>query len=141
MLSREVTNHVVVVGYTHLGERLVQFLRKKDLSYVLIEENRELVDHLLTEGQPVVVDNPMEMDSLKDANVRQAKAVIVTIDDVETATILTKRVRDMNKDCLLIVRNFRDELTEVLESLGANEIISSSQSAMDQILTRLNLKA
>jgi len=134
------SDHYVVIGYTHLGERLVEYFREKALPYVLIEENGEKIDHLLKQGDPIVVDNPLEKDALRDANVSRAKVVILTIDDVEACTILTKRIRDLNKSCLLIVRNFHDELTEVLESLGANEVISSSKTAMSQILARLNLK-
>jgi len=140
MLAREMSGHYVVVGYTHLGERLVEYFRINALPYVLIEEDGEKVDHLLKEGDPIVVDSPLEKDTLSDANISKAKVVIVTTEDVEASTILTKRIRDLNKNCLLIVRNFHDELTEVLESLGANEIISSSKTAMSQILTRLNLK-
>jgi len=141
MLAKEMSEHYIVVGYTHLGERLVEYFRANALPYVLIEEHEEKVDHLLREGEPIVVDNPLEKDALNDASISKAKVVILTIDDVEATTILTKRVRDLNKNCLLIVRNFHDELTEVLESLGANEIISSSKTAMGQILTRLNLKS
>jgi len=141
MLAREIKNHYVVIGYTHLGERLVDYLRDNALPYVLIEEDRERVNDLLKEGDPIVVANPLKKDALSDANVSQAKGVIVTIDDVEASIILTKRIRDLNKGCLLIVRNFHDELTEVLESLGASEVISSSKTAIGQILAKLNLKS
>lgn len=140
MLAKEMTEHYVVVGYTHLGERIVEYLRQKARPYILIEENKEKVDHLLKEGDPIIVDDPLEKDALRDANISKAKAVIITIDNIEAATILTKRIRDLNKACLLIVRSFHDELTEVLESLGANEVISSSKTAMTQILARLDLK-
>jgi len=140
MLAREMTDHYVVIGYTHLGERLIDYFRENALPFVLIEEDKQKVDHLLKKGDSMVVGNPLEEDAMSDANISQAKVVIITIDDVEASVVLTKRIRDLNKSCLLIVRNFHDELTEVLETLGANEVISSSKAAMSQILTRLNLR-
>ena len=52
------------------------------------------------------MENPLEKDALNDANVLKAKVMILAIDDVETSTILTKGVRDLNRNCLLIVRSF-----------------------------------
>jgi len=39
MLAGEIKNHVVVVGYTHLGARIVQHLREAHAEHVLIEQN------------------------------------------------------------------------------------------------------
>ena len=53
---------------------------------------------------------------------------------------ITKKVRDMNKNCVLIVRCFEDELGEVLESLGTNMIISSSKRAAEELVKTLHLE-
>ena len=37
MLAGEIKNHVIVVGYTHLGARIVQHLRDAYAAYVLID--------------------------------------------------------------------------------------------------------
>jgi Trk K+ transport system NAD-binding subunit len=51
---------------------------------------------------------------------------------------VTKRARDRNKKTLIIVRCYLDEFTEILESLGANEVISSSKSAFSGISPHLD---
>jgi Trk K+ transport system NAD-binding subunit len=52
--------------------------------------------------------------------------------------LVTKRARDRNKRAVIIVRCFLDEFTEILESLGANEVISSSKSAFSGIAPHLD---
>ncbi|MFQ6074837.1 MAG: potassium channel family protein [Candidatus Bathyarchaeia archaeon] len=137
LMARETQNHTVVIGYTHLGIRLVDLFLSREIPYTLIEEDPSLVRDLLSRGEPVVVGDPREVETLKDAGVPRAEVVIVATDDLSRIFLVSKRVRDMNERCLLIVRCFQEELTEVLESLGVNMVISSSKSAADEILRHL----
>lgn len=130
-------NHFVIVGYSHLGSRLVQHLRQQGLPYVLIEKDRDRVDELLAAHEPVIVDDAREEDALQHASIAEAKAVIIASNNVETALLVTKKVRDTNKACGLIVRCFHDELAEVLEALGATHVISSSKTALEEIVRHL----
>ncbi len=133
LMAKEMKNHVVVLGYTELGRRLVATFREKKVPYALVEPNAALIDELLREGEPVIVDRIEDTDALADARVSDAKAVIVASNNPNSAILLTKRVRDINPDCTLIVRCAQDDLTEALETLGANLVISSSKKDADDI--------
>jgi Trk K+ transport system NAD-binding subunit len=63
--------------------------------------------------------------------------VVITSNNIETALLVTKRGRERNKKAAIVVRCYVDEFTEILESLGANEVISSSKSAFNEIATRI----
>ncbi len=140
MFAKELRDHVVVVGHSHLGRRLVQHFREHEIPYCIIEKDRGNVDDLLREGEPVVVDDAKQEDALADSNVAGARVVILASNNLETALLVTKRVRDCNKECMIVARCFQDEFAEVLESLGANAIISSSKDAFDNILRQLDFK-
>ncbi len=137
MLAREMRGHTVVVGYTHLGRRLVSHFRQHQIPYCLIERDRELVDELVREGEPVVIDDARDMDALDGVNVAEADTVLISSNNLETAFLVTKRVRDRNKTCKIIARCYQDDFTEVLESLGADDVISSSKNAFEDILMRI----
>ncbi len=141
MLAREMKNHVIVVGHGHLGTRLVDHLRRTKLPYVLIEKDSTVVDHLIRAGDPVVVDDAKQESTLIDSGVDHAQLIVVTANNIETTLLVTKRARDRNKKATIIVRCYMDEFTEILESLGANEVISSSQSAFKEIAARLSAPA
>jgi Trk K+ transport system NAD-binding subunit len=53
--------------------------------------------------------------------------------------LVTKRARERNKQARIIVRCYLDEFTEILEGLGATEIISSSKSAFREIESHLDV--
>jgi len=84
------------------------------------------------------VDDAKQESSLTDAGIERAKLLIITSNNIETALLVTKRARDRNKKALIIVRCYLDEFTEILESLGASEVISSSKSAFSGISSHLD---
>jgi len=100
---------------------------------VLIEKDSLAVDDLLRAGEPVIVDDAKQESTLLDAGVERARLIVITSNVIETALLVTKRARDHNKKANIIVRCYLDEFTEILESLGANEVISSSKSAFNEI--------
>lgn len=133
LMAKEMKNHVVVLGYSELGRRIVQTFRENHVPFVLIEPNTALIDDMLRDGEAVIVDRIEDTDALMDARVQHAKAVIVASNNPNSAILLTKRVRDLNRTCTLIVRCAQDDLTEALETLGANMVISSSKKDADDI--------
>jgi hypothetical protein len=141
MLAKEMHNHVIVVGYTHLGARITEHLRKHSRPYVLIDREAASVDDLIREGEPVIVDDAKQESTLLDAGIERARLVVITSNAIETALLVTKRARDRNKKAQIIVRCYLDEFTEILETLGANEVISSSKSAFAGISAHLDAKS
>jgi len=140
MLAGEIRNHVIVVGYTHLGARIVQHLRDAHLPYVLVDRDPAVVDDLVRIGEPVVVDNAKQDSTLADAGIMHARTVVVATNNVETALLVTKKAREKNANAHIIVRCYVDDFAEILETLGANEVISSSKSAFEGIAPRLLAK-
>jgi hypothetical protein len=141
MLASEMKDHVIVVGRGHLGSHLVDHLRKNARPYVLVEKDSMAVDDLIRAGEPVIVDDAKQESTLIDAGVDRARLVVITSNVIETALLVTKRARDRNKKATIIVRCYLDEFTEILESLGANEVISSSKSAFNEIATHISAVA
>ena len=139
MMAQELQDHIVVIGFSHFGERLVNHFIEKKIPYCLIEKNRDKVDELLNRGEAIIIDDARESDALRDASICRAKAVIIASNNLETALIVTKRARDCNKDCQIITRCFQDEFAEIIESLGASEVISSSKNAFEDTVKNIKI--
>jgi len=141
MLASEMKDHVIIVGRGHLGGHLVDHLRETARPYVLVEKDSMAVDDLIRAGEPVIVDDAKEESTLIEAGVDRARLIVITSNVIETALLVTKRSRERNKKATIIVRCYIDEFTEILESLGANEVISSSKSAFNEIATHIGAVA
>jgi CPA2 family monovalent cation:H+ antiporter-2 len=137
MLAKEMKDHTIVVGYTHLGERIVEFLRQAKRAYVLVDRDATAVDDLVRAGEPVIVDNAREASTLEDAGIARARLVVLASNNIETALLVTRRARERNPKVRIIVRCYQDDFVDLLESLGANEVISSSKSAFREIESHL----
>ncbi|MBD3216190.1 MAG: hypothetical protein GF311_26490 [Candidatus Lokiarchaeota archaeon] len=54
------------------------------------------------------------------------------MDDTTQSILITKRIRDLNKNCKIITRMFLDEVAEVLMEQPFNtEVISSSKFTLE----------
>lgn len=133
MLAREMRDHAIVVGYSHLGARIVEQFRAEKRPYVLIDREPTVVDDLVRAGEPVIVDNAKEDSTLEEAGVDRAVLLVVASNNIETALLVTKKARERNKRLQIIVRCYQDEFAEILEGLGADEVISSSKSAFREV--------
>jgi hypothetical protein len=133
MLAQQMRGHTVVIGYSHLGARVVDKLRAEKRPYVLIEKDASAVDDLVRRGDPVIVDNAKDAGTLEAAGVAHAEIVVVASNNIETALMVTKKARERNRTARIVVRCYQDEFAEILEGLGADEVISSSKSAFNEL--------
>jgi TrkA-N domain len=138
MLAHGMKNHAIIVGYTHLGARVVEYFRQTARPYVLIDKDSSVVDDLVRTGEPIIVDDARQETTLIDAGVERASLIVIATNNIDTALLVTKRARERNKQARIIVRCYLDEFTEILEGLGATEIISSSKSAFREIESHLD---
>ncbi|MHA1380748.1 MAG: NAD-binding protein [Candidatus Helarchaeota archaeon] len=136
-LARNMSNHVVIIGYSQLGAQIREYLININKKYVVIEPDEEKVEELLAAECPVITRSPNSIKVLKDANVEHADLVITTQNDLETLIVATSHTRDLNKDCRIVCRCYNDSLAEVLTKTYNCKIISTSKYAAHYILTEL----
>ncbi|MFX1281215.1 MAG: NAD-binding protein [Promethearchaeota archaeon] len=134
ILARHQRNHIVVIGYTHLSERIIEYCITNKKRFSLIEDQYELVEDLITHGKPVVVGDPTEIVNLELANVKSANEIFITVNDVRIAIICTEKIRKMNNKCSIYVRAFEDHVQEYLRQPPLRAFsFSTSKWAMDGI--------
>ncbi|MBI3552486.1 MAG: NAD-binding protein [Elusimicrobia bacterium] len=138
-MSGLVKNHTIIVGYSSLGERLVEHCIEQNLPYVLIEKSKDIVDDLLRRGEPVVVDDARTGDALPAAHVGRARQMIVASNNIETALIVTKKARDANPALQIAVRCHHDEFIDILKKLGADDVYSTSKITYKELKRHLEI--
>jgi len=134
ILAKHKRNHIVIIGFHHLSERIFEYCTANNESYCIIEDNEELIEDLINSGYPVVVGDPTEATNLAFANIKRAKEVFIGIDDARIAIICTEKIRQVNQECPIYVRAFEDHVQEYLKQSPLNAIpFSTSKWAMDGI--------
>jgi len=100
----EITDHVVLSGYTPLFAALIDDLEMRDQPYVIIEGDRERARSLYEDGHTTIVGDAADAETLRDANVQHAGALVVdaTIaDDIGTTLVAHGLVSDLEIICLV----------------------------------------
>jgi Trk K+ transport system NAD-binding subunit len=98
---------------------------------VVVEENAELVAALVHEERPLVVGSAQERSVLEAAAVARAKVVMIATDDLETAAVACRLVRELNAACDLVVRCPDDDVGAVLAKTYRARAVSTSRLAAD----------
>ncbi|NHJ47529.1 MAG: hypothetical protein FK733_07065 [Asgard group archaeon] len=108
-------NHTVVLGYNHLGERIVEYLREHKKPYSIVEIEQDKIEDLINFDQPVVVGDYTDKDVMSLAGVHKCKEVICVTTDLRRALIAAEKVREINKTCDLYMRVFNDHFRDFLK--------------------------
>jgi len=134
ILSKHQKNHTVIIGYQHLAERIVEHCIENKHPFVIIEDDEELVEDLVSSGHPIVIGDATQTSNLIFANIIEAKEVFICINDVRISIVCTEKIREINKKCSIYVRVFEDHVQEYLEQPPLNAFsFSTSEWAINNI--------
>jgi CPA2 family monovalent cation:H+ antiporter-2 len=116
------TNHVVLVGYGRVGERIAHALTERGVSIVVAEQNRELVERLRARGIAAVSGNATEPEVLIQAHVARAKMLVIAIPDTFSARKMLEIARTLKPNIETVVRTHSDEEAALLRAEKAGEV-------------------
>ncbi len=118
---RQVTGHVVLVGYGRIGRRIGESLGKQEVSYVVVERNREIVESLRECGVHAVAGDASEQNVLIQAHVLRARVLAITIPDTSRAHLMIDIARMLNPKIQMVICVQSEEEATLLqrENVGA----------------------
>jgi len=130
-------NHVVVFGADIMGSRIVNYLIRKGVKFVVAEHNPERVKSLSSVGVYSVYGDADNEDLLKNVGLYSAKLAVITIPDPEVACFIIKRTKRFNKKSKILARAYSRQEKEMLMQAGADYVIVpeivSGEKLIDQI--------
>jgi len=134
IIAKHKRNHTVIIGYSHLSERIIDFCSENKKRFCVLEDDQELVEDLINAGYAVVVGDPTELTNLKFANIKKAKEVFITVSEARIAIICTEKIRNINRECPIYVRVHEEHVQEYLKTPPLKAFpFSTSKWTMDDI--------
>lgn len=114
-------DHVIVVGYGPAGKRLSDVLTESGIPYVVIDMN-PVAERKATDV-PFLLGDATREHILDHAGVKEAKLLVIAINDREATRAIVARARVMNPTLQIIVRTrFLSEI-EILHRAGADVVV------------------
>ena len=120
--SRDVTGHIVLVGYGRVGRRIGEALETHGLSFVVAEQNRELVESLRRDGIRAVAGDASDPAVLIQAHIARARILVIATPDALRARRMIEIARQLNPKVETLVRTHNEEETVLLRNENAGTI-------------------
>ena len=138
IVSSPIQRHVVVCGYSLLGQRTVEALKDKGINYVAIENERNLVEMGQNRGENVYFGNAASSILLNALHIKNATAVIITIDNDEKIRLIVETIHNIAPkiDIILRVENVRqtEELSDLPIKSYVNHNVSTAKLLVEEAL-------
>src|SRR5574343_21163 len=95
---------VVLVGYGRVGQRIAEALQRRDIPFVVAEQNRELVEELRRQGIPAVSGDAVEPSVLIQAHIADAAMLVVATPDPVNVRQMVETARTLNPGIDIVLR-------------------------------------
>ncbi|MET0644526.1 MAG: cation:proton antiporter, partial [Candidatus Binatia bacterium] len=116
------TGQVVLVGYGRVGRRIGEALTANGISFVVAEENREIVEKLRESGVPAVSGDASEPTVLIQAHVHRARMLVIATPDTLDVRRMIEIARTVNPRIETVVRTHSEEEAVLLEKENAGKV-------------------
>lgn len=111
-------DHAIIVGYGRVGEIIGDALRAQKLAFVVIDENRRLVEKLRKQGLTAIYGDATAAGVLEDAGVTSARLLIVAIPQGFLKRRIIELARGANPQIDTAVRTHRASELAYLKDQG-----------------------
>ncbi|WMW25266.1 NAD-binding protein [Methanolobus sediminis] len=122
---KKLTDHIIICGYNRLIETLIEELKENDIPYILVEEETELVMELLKRNIHAIYGLVSEEETLRNANIKEARFLIANRSDEMNANIVltARNISDLN-----IIAMVEDRANKkYLKYAGATSVVSPKE--------------
>ena len=116
------TGQVVLVGYGRVGRRIGEALTANGISFVVAEENREIVEKLRESGVPAVSGDASEPTVLIQAHIHRARMLVIATPDTLDVRRMIEIARTVNPRIETVVRTHSEEEAVLLEKENAGKV-------------------
>jgi CPA2 family monovalent cation:H+ antiporter-2 len=133
-------DHLIIIGYGVNGRNLARAAKAAKIPYTIIEMNPETVRTEKARNEPIQYGDATNESLLKNANIKEAKILVVAISDPTATNRITQMARQLNPTIYIIVRARFIQRIKPLYKLGADEVIPEEFETSVEIFTRVLMK-
>lgn len=125
--------HAIVVGYGRVGKVVCALLKHHGIAFVAIDHDPSGVARDRRQGHMVFFGDASDPRFLEISGLRDAKAVIITINARDTIDVIVDRVRSMRPDIRIIARARDEDHARHLYAVGASDVVPETIEASFQL--------
>ena len=136
--ASKLAGQVVLVGYGRVGKRIAADLAAQGLHFVVVEQNREMVEALRREGVPAVAGDAGEAAVLIQAHIARAAMLVVATPDTARVRAMLETARILNPAVRTALRSHSASEAELLRRELAVEVFVGEDVLAEAMAARVS---
>jgi len=134
--QKSLQNHVIVCGYGSFGKQILLNLKKENIEHIAIIDNYEFFENALAHGEKVIFGNPAQKHILQEAGILKAKAVIIALHDIESITLLSHTVKDINEKVKILAKVTKKSVLP--DTIDSEDFVDIYDCTAELLVERVN---
>ncbi len=122
---------VVLIGHGAVGRRIAQTFKDQNIRYVVVDENRDIIESLRAQNIPAVSGNACEPAVLIQAHIAQASLLVVSTADVFDVRRMVEISRILNPKIEAVICTDSLGEAELLEQENIGKVFMAKQALAD----------
>ena len=132
--SADIRDHIIVCGYSLLGQKIVKQLKDKGITYVAIEHDRDHVKKGHKNGDVVFFGNAASTIMLNSLNVKDSIAVIIAVDTDEKVRLIAESIRNIDKNIPIVVKVSHQAQIDDLDDLQIKHFLNENEIVAKELI-------
>ncbi|MCO6476399.1 MAG: cation:proton antiporter [Phaeodactylibacter sp.] len=132
----EPSGHLVIIGYGVCGRQIAYEAKQQKATFHIIELDEALVGAARQQGEKAHAGDARDKEVLLRAGTDKAAVIAIAISDAAAAEDVIVKARKLNPNAHIIIRTLFISEIDIMEQLGADEIIPAQWEASMQISKR-----
>lgn len=114
---------IILFGYNRIGFSLTRAFRKIKKSFLVVDFNPDIIKLLKHENSPYKYGDAGDIELLDELGLDKVEMAISTIPDIDTNLLIMGKVREKNKNAVIIITSHQIDDAFRLYEAGADYVI------------------
>ena len=131
--GKNLEDHIVIIGFGYNGKTIAKAARLSNIPFIVIETDPKKVKKDSLYRKNILFGDAMNEEVQHRVHFEKARIVVITLTDLEITKVLTHKIKYLNSEVGVLVRNKRAKDIPAIEKAGADIIVT------DELETNLEL--
>jgi len=136
MMTEETKNHIIVCGYSLLGQKIVKQLKKSGISYVAIEHDGKHVKTGQDRKDAVFFGNAASKTILNSFYIKNAIAVIIAIDNDEKIRLICEAIKSIDPTINISLKISHPSQLEEFSDLQIDHFVNENEIVAAKLVSQ-----